>query len=108
MERRADGFVQRGRCRPRGLVTEGEGPGGRRRPPLPQSLPFLPYFPQQRVERPEQLRHVLRLAVQVQGSVCVDHEATAFKTKASLSQTLPSTGVLSAPQALPSAFRKTQ
>lgn len=27
MERRADGFVQRGRCRPRGLVTEGEGPG---------------------------------------------------------------------------------
>ena len=40
-----------------------------------------PDFPQQRVEGPEQLGHVLHLAVQVQGSVRVDHEAAASKTQ---------------------------
>jgi hypothetical protein len=39
-----------------------------------------PYFPQQRVEGPEQLRHVLHLPVQVQGSICIDHKATVIKT----------------------------
>lgn len=57
-----------------------------------------PDFPQQRVEGPEQLGHVLHLAVQVQGSVCVDHEAAASKTQsqpglspvaAGLAQTTP-------------------
>lgn len=50
-------------------------------PPPPPPSPSPPYFPQQRVEGPEQLGHVFHLAVQVQGSVRVDHEATAFETQ---------------------------
>lgn len=46
VERRADGFVQRGHCRPRGLVTEGEGPRADAAlpslNPSPSSIPPLP------------------------------------------------------------------